>query len=123
MDHAVISQWANILVYVCLGLAAIFGLYKFILLEYRTARIRNAPEVTVRATVYYKDPDCFPVPAGRTTNYVYHITFHTESGEAVKLYMDRDAYFSIPEGASGELLYQAERLWRFTLDDGTVIVQ
>ena len=83
MHHVVIGQWANILVYVCLGLAAIIGLYKFILLEYRTARIRNAPEVTVRATVYYKDPDCFPVPAGRTTNYVYHIIFHTESGRKV----------------------------------------
>lgn len=123
MDHAVISQWANILVYICLGLAAIIGLYKFILLEYRTARICNAPEVTVRATVYYKDPDCFPVPAGRTTNYVYHITFHTESGEALKLYMNRDAYFNIPEGASGELLCQGEKLWRFTMDNGTVIRQ
>ena len=51
MNHAQISQWADILVYVCLGLAAITGLYKFILLESRTARIRNAPEITVRATV------------------------------------------------------------------------
>ena len=37
--------------------------------------------------------------------------------------MDRDAYFNIPEGASGELLYQGEKLWRFTLEDGTEIRQ
>ena len=112
-----IGLWA------ALGFAIAAGLIKFILMEYRTAKIRNAPEVTVRATAYYKDPDTFPVMAGRTTNYVYHITFHTEAGEAVTLYMNRDAYFNIPEGASGELLYQGEKLWRFTLEDGTEIRQ
>jgi len=112
-----IGLWA------ALGFAIAAGLFKFILMEYRTAKIRNAPEVTVRATVHYKDPDTFPVMAGRTTNYVYHITFHTESGEALTLYMNRDAYFNIPEGASGELLYQGEKLWRFTLEDGTEIRQ
>lgn len=112
-----IGLWA------ALGFAIAAGLFKFILMEYRTAKIRNAPEVTVRATAYYKDPDTFPVMAGRTTNYVYHITFHTEAGEAVTLYMNRDAYFNIPEGASGELLYQGEKLWRFTLEDGTEIRQ
>ena len=112
-----IGLWA------ALGLLLVVGGYKFFLLEYRTAKIRNAPEVTVRATAYYKDPNTFPVMAGRTTNYVYHITFHTEAGEAVTLYMNRDAYFNIPEGASGELLYQGEKLWRFTLEDGTEIRQ
>lgn len=109
--------------YGALGFAAAVGLVKFILMEYRTAKIRNAPEVTLRATAYYKDPETYPVMAGRTTNYVYHITFHTEVGEAITLYMNRDAYFNIPEGASGELLYQGEKLWRFTLEDGTVIKQ
>ena len=98
-------------------------LIRLIRIEYHTAKIRNAPEVTVRATAFYKDPDSYPVMAGRTTNYVYHITFHTDSGEAVTLYMNRDAYFNIPEGASGELVYQGERLWRFTLEDGTEIRQ
>lgn len=123
MDHLLMGKYVEIGAYVLLGIAAGFALYKFILLEYRTAKIRNAPEITVRASVYYKDPDTFPVIAGRTTNYVYHITFHTESGDAVKLYMDRDAYFNIPEGASGELHYQAQKLWRFTMDDGTQIRQ
>lgn len=109
--------------YGALGFAAVAGIVKFILMEYRTAKIRNAPEITVRALAYWKDPEGYPVMAGRTTNYVYHIIFHTESGEAVKLYMNRDAYFNISEGASGELLYQGEKLWRFTMDDGTVIRQ
>ena len=106
-----------------LGFSIVVGIVKFILMEYRIAKIRNAPEVTVRATAYYKDPNTFPVMAGRTTNYVYHITFHTDTGEAVTLYMNRDAYFNIPEGGSGELLYQGEKLWRFTLEDGTEIRQ
>lgn len=106
-----------------LGFAIAVVLFKFILTEYRTAKIRNAPEVTVRATAYHKDPDSYPVIAGRATNYVYHITFHTDSGEALTLCMNRDAYFNIPEGASGELLYQGEKLWRFTFDDGTEIRQ
>lgn len=113
----------NIGLWAALGFAIVVGLFKFILMENRTAKIRNAPEVSVRATAYHKDPNTFPVMAGRTTNYVYHITFHTEAGEAVTLYMNRDAYFNIPEGASGELLYQGEKLWRFTLEDGTEIRQ
>ena len=59
-----IGLWA------ALGFAIAAGLFKFILMEYRTAKIRNAPEVTVRATAYYKDPNTFPVMAGRTTNNV-----------------------------------------------------
>ena len=118
-----IDKIINIGLWVTLAFAAVAGLIRFLRIEYHTAKIRNAPEVTVRATAYYKDPDTFPVIAGRTTNYVYHITFHTDAGEAVTLYMNRDAYFSIPEGASGELLYQGERLWRFTLENGTEIRQ
>ena len=118
-----LGKTITICLYAALGFLLVVGGYKFFLLEYRTAKIRNAPEVTVRATVYYKDPNTFPVPAGRTTNYVYHITFHTETGEALTLYMNRDAYFNIPEGASGELLYQGEKLWRFTLEGGTEIKQ
>lgn len=109
--------------YAALGFALAAGLVKYFLMEYRTAKIRNAPVETVRATAYHKDPDSYPVMAGRTTNYVYHITFHTQSGEALKLYMNRDAYFNIPEGASGELMFQGEKLWRFTFDDGTEIRQ
>ena len=118
-----LEKTIRVVVYTVIAFSAIAGLVRYILMEYRTAKIRNAPEVTVRATAYYKDPDSYPVMAGRTTNYVYHITFHTESGEALTLYMNRDAYFNIPEGASGELLYQGEKLWRFTFDDGTEIRQ
>lgn len=118
-----LEKTIRVVVYTVIAFSAIAGLVRYILMEYRTAKIRNAPEVTVRATAYFKDPDSYPVMAGRTTNYVYHITFHTESGEALTLYMNRDAYFNIPEGASGELLYQGEKLWRFTFDDGTEIRQ
>lgn len=110
-------------VYGVIAFSAVAGLVRYILMECRTAKIRNAPEATLRATAYYKDPETYPVMAGRTTNYVYHITFHTESGEALKLYMNRDAYFNIPEGASGELMFQGEKLWRFTFDDGTELRQ
>lgn len=118
-----IEKIVNISLWAVPVLAVAAFLIRFIRIEYHTAKIRNAPEVTVRATAWYKDPDSYPVMAGRSTNYVYHITFHTESGEAVTLYMNRDAYFNIPEGASGVLLYQGKKLWRFTFDNGTEIRQ
>lgn len=118
-----LEKTIRVVVYAVIAFSAIAGLSRYILMEYRTAKIRNAPVETVRATAYHKDPDSYPVMAGRTTNYVYHITFHTESGEALTLYMNRDAYFNISEGASGALMFQGEKLWRFTFDDGTEIRQ
>lgn len=118
-----LEKTIRLVVYAVIAFSAIAGLVRYILMEYRTAKIRNAPVETIRATAYHKNPDSYPVMAGRTTNYVYHITFHTDSGEAVTLYMNRDAYFNIPEGASGALMFQGEKLRRFTFDDGTEIRQ
>ena len=104
-------------------LAAAGFLIYFIVVNYRSNKRNNAPVETARAIVHYKHPDMEPVLLGRHSCYIYYVTFHTETGEALTLYMNRDAYFNIPEGASGELLYQGEKLWRFTLEDGTEIKQ
>ena len=117
------EQAMKTLVYSVIALAVVLNVGRFVILEIRTHRNRSAPLETLRAVAYRKHDDGAPVMAGRTTNYVYHITFHTAGGEALKLYMDRNAYFRIPEGASGELMFQGEKLWRFTLEDGTEIRQ
>lgn len=117
------DQIISVALRVCIALTLGIVLGRFLLIELRTGRNRNQPLETVRATVYLRHPEMVPALAGRDNAYYYYITFHTQTGESLKLYMNRDAFFNIPEGASGELMWQGEKLWRFTLDDGTEIRQ
>ena len=48
-----------------------------------------------------------------TSGYVYHITFHTDTGEILKLYMNPDRFFPIAENAVGMLSWQGSRFRDF----------
>jgi len=106
----------SILNYLEIGLlvlaAAAFVVY-FILVEYRNHRKNSAPVETARAVAYYKHPDMEPALAGRHSSYIYYITFHTESGDILKLYMNPNDYFSIEEGSWGMLTWQHNKFWKF----------
>ena len=98
-------------------LAVISFLIYFIQVNYRSSKRNNAPVETARAIAYYKHPDMEPALAGRHSSYIYYITFHTESGDILKLYMNPQDYFSIPEGSWGMLTWQSDRFWKFEKEE------
>jgi len=110
----------SILNYLEIGLlvlaAAAFLIY-FIMVEYRNHKRSSAPVETARAVAYYKHPDMEPVLMGRASTYVYYITFHTDSGDILKLYMNPQDYYSIPEGSWGMLTWQHNKFWKFEKED------
>ena len=109
MDNAVMNQLE--LAMVILGVAG-FAAY-FIVVNYRSSRRNKAPVETARAMVHYKNPDMEPVLLGRHSSYIYHVTFHTETGESITLYLNPDKYHALTEGSWGILTWQADRFWRF----------
>lgn len=100
------------------ALAVICLLYEFISVNYRSWKNGRALVETARAKASVKHPEMQAVLAGRGSTYVYYITFETDSGDVLKLYMNPNAFYSIPEDASGELTWQGERFWKFVMDDG-----
>ena len=86
---------------------------RLLLTAYRLRKRDGNPVETAPAVAYYKHPDMKPVLLGRASTYVYYITFHTDIGEQLKLYMDRDDYHSITEGSRGILTWQGEKFWKF----------
>lgn len=96
--------------------AAAFSVY-FILVNYRSSHRSNAPVETARAFAYYKHPDMEPSLNGRHSSYTYYITFHTDSGDVLKLYMNPTDYFSIAEGSWGLLTWLADRFWKFEKEE------
>lgn len=100
---------------VILAVAA-FVVY-FILVNYRSNKRNNAPVETTRATAYLKHPDMEPVLNGRHSTYIYYITFHTDCGDILKLYMNPTDYFSISEGSCGMLTWQGDRFWKFEKEE------
>ena len=110
----------SILNYLEIGLlilaAAAFLLY-FVIVEYRNHRRNNTPVETARAVAYYKHPDMEPALAGRHSSYIYYITFHTETGEILKLYMNSQDYFAISEGSWGILTWQHNKFWKFQKEE------
>jgi len=106
----------SVLDYLEIGLVilAIAGfLIYFIVVNYRSSKRNNAPVETARAIVHYKHPEMEAVLLGRHSSYIYHVTFHTQTGEILKLYLNPKDYHSIPEGSWGMLTWQADRFWRF----------
>ena len=93
-----------------------FGIIRFIVLEYRTHKNSNAPVFTDHATVLIKHPETDAPYLGRGYSYVYYITFHTDFGETVKLYMNRDDFYTLSEGDTGMLTWQGEKFWKFIPD-------
>lgn len=91
----------------------LYMIVQFIIMEYRSYKNSKAPVFTVRATAHYKHPEVDLPYLGRDYSYVHFITFHTELGEAVKLYMNGDDFYIINEGDVGELTWQGEKFWKF----------
>lgn len=93
-----------------------FILY-FIVVNYRSSKRNNALVETARAVVYYKNPKMEPVLLGRHSTYIYHVTFHTETGEILTLYLNPQNYHALSEGSWGILTWQADRFWRFEKEE------
>ena len=98
---------------VIIGLIILVGVLRFSIMEYRLYKRDQCEVETAPATAFYKHPDMEPVLAGRSSTYVYHITFHTDSGDILKLYMNPTEYHSIQEGDKGKLTWQGPRFWKF----------
>lgn len=93
--------------------SVLFSVIRFGVMEYRGCKNRNAPVFTERATVHYKHPEMDAPYLGRGYSYVYYITFHTDFGQALKLYMTRDDFYILHEGDVGLLTWQGEKFWKF----------
>ena len=102
-----------VIVCICVGIQLI----RYICLEIRNHRRSRAPVMTDRAVAYYKHPEENAIYLTNGYNYLYYITFHTDSGLAVKLYMTRDDFYIIQEGSSGMLTWQDDKLWKFIPDN------
>ena len=111
---------SEILNYLKIGMIALgvigFVIY-FVQVNYRSNRRNNAPVETALALAYYKHPEMEPVLTGRASTYVYYITFHTESGDILKLYMNSQDYFAISEGSWGILTWQHNKFWKFQKEE------
>lgn len=98
---------------VLIAIAVILGISRLLLTAYRLHKRDRCPIETAQAVAYFKHPDTKPVLLGRASTYVYYITFHTDIGESLKLYMDRDDFYSVTEGSRGLLTWQGEKFWKF----------
>lgn len=89
------------------------GIFRFILMECRLYKRDRCPVETAPAVAWFKHPDMEPVLTGRASTYVCYITFHTDAGESLKLYMTRVDFYSIEENSRGLLTWQGTRFWKF----------
>jgi hypothetical protein len=117
------EQILNIIIYSLLALVIGIHLINTIRIQVGAYRQRRLPVLTAPAEAWYKHPGMEPVLIGRHSTYLFHITFRTEDGLEMKLYMNRDVYFIIPEGAKGDLVWQGDRLIKFTFEDTGKTVQ
>ena len=114
----------SILNYLEIGLlvlaAAAFVVY-FVLVEYRNHKRSSAPVETARAVAYYKHPDMETMTVrtsvGLRNESTHYITFHTESGDILRLYMTDKDFYAIPEGSWGMLTWQHNKFWKFEKED------
>lgn len=114
MEVEKIRSVANILLYIALGFCILYWIAHTVVLEYRSRKNNNAPVMTAPAVAYLKHPETALVNQGRSNADVHFITFHTDSGDIVKLYMNAKDFYSIPEGSCGMLTWQGTRFWKFT---------
>lgn len=114
MDVEKIRSVANIILYIALGFCILYWIAHSIVLASRNHRNSTAQVMTEPAVVYLKHQETALVNQGRTSGDVHFITFHTDSGDIVKLYMNAQDFYSIPEGSRGILTWQGTRFWKFT---------
>lgn len=108
-----ITTIVTAVIFAVIGLSLGLMLVNWIRLELSGHRNRTANVQVSRAVAYYKHPEVDYLPQGNASSGVYHITFHTDGGDIVKLYMNPGDYYSIEEGAWGELTWQGEKFWKF----------
>jgi len=108
-----ILEWMPTVLWLLVTPFILYSVVRFVILAYRGHKNRNAPVYTERAAVYHKHDEVDVPYLGRGYSYVHYITFHTDFGEAVKLYMNRDDFYIIREGDVGQLTWQGEKFWRF----------
>ncbi len=116
MDLNAIADKAKPVIIALICVSVGFQLVRFLVLEYRIQRNSKAPVFTAHATAYYKHPEIDAPYLGPGYRYVYYITFHTDIGESVKLYMTGDDFYVINEGDTGQLTWQGEKFWKFVPD-------
>lgn len=117
MDAEKIGKAAELSLYIALGFFLFYRLAHMAVVEYKLRQNNKAPVNTCGAVAYFKHPEQALVNAGRTSGDVHFITFHTDSGEIVKLYMNPQQFYSIPEGSRGTLTWQGERFWKFVKEE------
>ena len=113
MERTILDQLELVLIILAAGGFFVY----FIVVNYRSSKRNNAPVETCRAFVYYKNPKMHPVLLGRHSSYVYYVTFHTESGDVLELYLNPTDYHSISESSWGTLTWQADRFWKFEKEE------
>lgn len=90
---------------------------RFFIMEYRLYKRDQAEIETAPAIAYYKHPDMEPFLAGRGSTWIYYITFHTDSGDILKLYLNPDQFHAVAEGSRGLLTWQGTRFWKFEQEE------
>ena len=113
MDAEKIGKVVELLLYIALCFFLFYRLAHMAVVEYKLRQNNKAPVSTSGAIAYFKHPEQALVNAGRTSGDVHFITFHTDSGEIVKLSMNPRQFYSISEGSRGILTWQGERFWKF----------
>lgn len=117
MDAEVFEKVLTIAVSLAAGAAMLSLAVDFIAVNYRGWKINRAPVETARSTVYWKNPEPTQQLLGRHSSMIYYITFHTDNGNILTLYLNAQDYFSLQEGDTGLLTWQADRFWKFIKED------
>lgn len=113
MDTDTLTSVLRILIPI-LGVIGIGGmLVRWIQLERFSRKNSQAAVETDMAVAYFKDPEVGHLPQGRASSSVHYITFHTDGGDIITLYMGPRDYYAIEEGARGKLTWQGARFWGF----------
>ena len=117
MDVEKIRSIVQIIFYIALGFCLLYWIAHTIVLEYRNRKNSLAPVLTSPAVAYCKHPETALVNQGRASADVHFITFHTDSGEIVKVYLNSRDFYAISEGSRGVLTWQGERFWKFEKEE------
>ena len=117
MDADKIGSYVQVLLYIALGFFLLYRLAHLVVVEYHLRKNNSSSVNTCGAVAYLKHAEQALVNAGRTSGDVHFITFHTDSGEIVKLYMNPQQFYSIPEGSHGMLTWQGKRFWKFEKEE------
>ena len=113
MTPELLAQRITTILWCCAIPVALYAIIRFLHREYRLHKNSAAPLFTDRATVYLKHEEKDLPYMGRGYDYVRYITFHTDRGESLKLYMTGQEFFEIRENDVGMLTWQGEKFWKF----------